>query len=195
MIRLATDSDRSAIYSICLRTGNDGSDATDLFDDPELPGDVWAGAYLAFEPSLAFVLEGELGGVSGYVLGARDTEHYEQRCVAEWWPPLRDRYPLPGHGRAAFETGWVHSPPSTPASITDRYPSHLHIDVLPAAQGTGQAVQLLTTLLDELRRQNSPGVHLGVSAGNPRAIAFYRKHGFNELPESTDQTLMMGQLL
>ncbi|MCR1983093.1 GNAT family N-acetyltransferase, partial [Cellulosimicrobium cellulans] len=78
------------LYEICLRTGASGADASGLYTDPRLLGEVYLGAYLALEPQLASVVEAD-GVVAGYVLGARDTAAFEDRCEREWWPPLRAR--------------------------------------------------------------------------------------------------------
>ena len=48
--------DLSSIYRICLRTANNGSDATSLLDDPDLPGHIFAAPYAIFEPNLCFIL-------------------------------------------------------------------------------------------------------------------------------------------
>ncbi len=41
---------------------------------------------------------------------------------------------------------------------------------------------MVAAWLARLRGLGSPGVHLGVSAVNSRAIGFYRACGFDELP-------------
>ena len=63
----------------------------------------------------------------------------------------------------------------------DDYPAHLHIDLLPEAQGAGWGRALMEGLQDALRAGGSPGVHLGVSARNQRALGFYRHLGYEEL--------------
>jgi len=52
-IRPYRDSDLDDLYRICLLTGDAGQDATSMFDDPRILGDVWAAPYGLFEPSLA----------------------------------------------------------------------------------------------------------------------------------------------
>lgn len=86
--------DIDALYRICLQTGDDGQDATSLYHDPRLPGHVYAAPYGLFEPSLAFVAE-DGAGVGGYILGAADSQAFENQLESDWWPPLRDRYPAP----------------------------------------------------------------------------------------------------
>jgi GNAT superfamily N-acetyltransferase len=62
-----------------------------------------------------------------------------------------------------------------------QYPSHLHIDLLPRAQGRGLGRAMMGLMLDLLRQRGSPGAHLGVSLPNVSAQAFYRKLGFQPL--------------
>ena len=74
------------------------------------------------------------------------------------------------------------------------YPAHVHIDLLPRAQGRGLGKKMMGMILGELRRRGLPGVHLGVGADNSRAQAFYRKLGFTELCRvgGTDGCMYMG---
>jgi len=65
-------------------------------------------------------------------------------------------------------------------------PSHLHIDLLPSAQGRGLGRALMQRLLETLRRDGSDGVHLGVAAANVRAIGFYEHLGFVPLLEDDE---------
>ena len=196
-IRPARPSDRPALYDVCLRTGDLGGDATARFRDPALLGEVYAGPYLALEPELAFVLADDADRIGGYVLGARDTADFERRCEREWWPPLRNRYPLE-QWRDAGPDGEVvdllHHPRLADPGLLATHPSHLHIDLLPAWQGAGWGRRLVGTLLDALVAAGSPGVHLGVARGNERAIAFYRRLGFTELG-GDDGGLTMGRRL
>jgi ribosomal protein S18 acetylase RimI-like enzyme len=182
-VRPARAADAPALYDICLRTGDDGGDASDRYDDPRLLAEVYVGPYLALEPDLAFVVTAD-DVVGGYVLGARDTAEFERRCEASWWPVLRARYPLdawPGDGPDAHIVRMLHRPPVADRALMDRYPSHLHVDLLPAWQGGGWGRRLLQTLFATLADAGSPGVHLGVSRSNERAVGFYRRMGFTEL--------------
>jgi ribosomal protein S18 acetylase RimI-like enzyme len=199
-IRGFAPADTRALYEICLLTGNSGQDATGLFRDPELIGEVYVGPYVALEPELAFVgVDDE--GVAGYVIGALDTERFEERCEREWWPPLRERYPLgsfpdgpPDGTRDARLVGLIHKPPRRLADVAERYPAHLHIDLLPRVQGGGNGRRLMTTLLDALADAGAPGVHLGVGMANERAIGFYHHLGFTEVVRYTDSLVLARRL-
>lgn len=188
IIRKYETADEDAIYDICLRTGRDGQDATELYQDPRLVGHVFAGPYVRLEPDFAFVLDPQDGRPPiGYVLGTPDTREFEARCEKEWWPALRLRYPdpqeVPAGERTLDQTRAynIHHPYPADAEIVAGHPAHLHIDLLPEAQGGGNGRAMMETLFAALAAAGAPGVHLGVSAANTRAVAFYRKLGFTEL--------------
>ncbi len=176
------ETDLDALYDICLRTGAAGDDATGLMTDPRLLGEVFAAPYAVLEPDHAFVLDDGTGRAVGYVLGARDVAAFEQRAEAEWWPGLRQRHPEgSGEGLDAILVAMLHHRDAPAAELTDRYPSELHIDLLPEAQGRGWGRRMIEHLLTSLGDAGSIGVHLGTSTANTRAIAFYRRLGFTEL--------------
>lgn len=191
-IRPYRPSDLGALYRICLLTGDDGQDATSLYDDPRLIGHFFAAPYGLFEPALAFVAE-DAAGVGGYILGALDTRAFEERLERTWWPHLRARYPDPVSLPAEQLTPgqqvahMIHHPWRTPDKLTARYPSHLHIDLLPRLQGRGLGSQMTKTLIAALRDQGSAGVHLHVPRGNQHAAGFYGHIGFTELPATPDE--------
>jgi ribosomal protein S18 acetylase RimI-like enzyme len=186
-IRTAVPGDLERLHLICLRTGDAGEDATTLHGDPDLLGLVWAAPYLHHAPEHAFVVAGADDVARGYVLGALDSRAFEATLEREWWPALRERYPLQAPGRTEADqaaVALIHDPPTAVAAIAEHHPSHLHIDLLPEVQGQGLGRRLLETLLGSLADAGSPGVHLGVAARNERAIGFYRTLGFCELGRS-----------
>lgn len=171
--------DTAALYEICLLTGDSGEDASGLYTDPRLVGEVYVGAYLALEPGLAFVVDD--GAPAGYVVGARDTAAFDAACEESWWPPLREHYPrdrFPAGTPDAGLVALIHDPPPTEPDLLAAFPSHLHIDLLPRVQGRGAGRAGIDTLFAALRDAGSPGVHLGVGARNTGAIAFYERLGF-----------------
>ncbi|HEV7647001.1 MAG TPA: GNAT family N-acetyltransferase [Actinophytocola sp.] len=188
--------DEPALYEICLRTGASGEDATGLYRDPNLLGEVYVGPYLRLAPTLAFVAEDE-GGVSGYVLGAADTRAFELACEREWWPALRSRYALgvfPASSPDDRLARLIHGPGEASDDVIERYPAHLHIDLLPRLQGRGFGRRLLETLFDALRTGGVPAVHLGVGLANQRAIGFYERMGFTMVHRYTDSQIMARRL-
>lgn len=175
--------DLEALYDICLRTAASGEDATGLVEDPRLFGELYAAPYAVLEPEHAFVLDDGEGRAVGYVLGAADTVAFEARAAAEWWPPLRAKHPnRPGGPRLDdLLISLLHDRSLHDRDVVAAYPSHLHIDLLPAVQGRGWGRRLLETMFGALRDDGSPGVHWGVSTRNERAIGFYRHLGCSEV--------------
>jgi ribosomal protein S18 acetylase RimI-like enzyme len=174
--------DLDRLYEICLKTGAAGQDATDLVGDPRLFGELYAAPYAVLEPEHALVLADGAGTAVAYVLAALDTRVFEARCEAEWWPNLRARHPI-GSGSNDLDElliSMLHEPHLAGDEV-QTYPSHLHIDLLPEVQGQGWGRRLMTAMEELLADDGSPGVHLGTSVRNERAIAFYRHLGYDEL--------------
>ncbi len=199
-IRPARAGDEPGAYRVCLKTGNHGQDAEGLYpDDPDALGRIFVGPYLAFEPELSLMLEDE-AGIAGYALGAFDSRTFYARYEREWRPELCARFAEP-HGdrrqwsRAEQEYYTYHHPDYFCPEPYERFPSHLHIDLVARAQGLGHGRAMIEQLLDRLRVRQSPGVHLGLSAVNTRAFGFYRHLGFQELTRTgagNDQVIYMG---
>lgn len=192
-------SDDAGLADVCLRTADDGDDAAALYSRPALPGDVYALPYVRFEPDLCLLVDDGTreGRVSGYVLGTSDTVHFEQWAERAWWPGVRRRYPAddqpPGSADlrlAQLVAGGIR----TSAAVTDRYPAHLHIDLLPHVQGAGLGRRLVEGFCAAASEAGASGVHLGVSPSNERATGFYARLGFH-LVERTDDALVLGRLL
>ncbi len=173
-------SDLSQLYRICLKTGDSGADATGLYDDPDLLGHFYAAPYAVLEPGLCFALT-LAGAPVGYVLGTADSQNFRHRTEAEWFPVLRERYASPPKNeRDAALVRLVHQGYRPPEKL-DGYPAHLHIDLLPEAQGRGWGGKLMERFLEALRAKGVPGVHLGVGKRNAKAIGFYERLGFEKL--------------
>lgn len=182
VIRPATEADRPALYEICLRTADNGSDASHLYSEPRLPGFIWAVPYQAVVPDFAFVLDAGAGPV-GYVVAAPDTATFADRLEREWWPDVRRLVGglTPHTTNDERVLSLIRRPErKDPAMIAD-YPAHLHINLLPPFQSSGWGRRLVETELVALRAKGVPGLHLGVSAGNAKVIGFYEKLGFREI--------------
>lgn len=180
-IRRYRSTDEDALYEVCLGTGDSGEDATALYDNPRLLGEVYVGPYLTHAPEFAWVYADDADRARGYVLGVLDTTAFEGTLAREWWPLLRARYASPAletNPRDREVVQAVHAPERRPAALLAEFPSHLHIDMLPDVRGGGRGGAMLATLLDALALAGSRGVHLGVARDNENAIGFYRHLGF-----------------
>ncbi|WP_172297052.1 GNAT family N-acetyltransferase [Pseudoruegeria sp. HB172150] len=199
-IRQAKPEDAEALYAICLKTGDAGEDATHLYSEPRLIGHIYAGPYLACAPELAFVAERD-GMVVGYCVGAADSRAFAVTLERDWWPALRETYPKPDPARQDDWTAderrcqMIHDREPTPDAVVSRYPAHLHMNLLPAAQGQGLGGQLLERWVHAATALGVTGAHVGASAGNARGIRFWQKQGFEKIATPGARAVWMGRRL
>jgi ribosomal protein S18 acetylase RimI-like enzyme len=185
VIRAFREADRADVYEVCVRTASAGGDARGRYVSDDLPGDIWAGPYLTFEPELAFVVDtGER--VAGYILGTGNTRRFLERYRAEWLPRLAERYSEDDDTRAGFRPERMLVPE------VDEYPAHLHIDLLPEVQRQGWGRRLMTRFLGELAERGIAGAHLSFDPANTGAAAFYERLGFAPLASSRPTAPLYG---
>ncbi|HEY9075368.1 MAG TPA: GNAT family N-acetyltransferase [Anaerolineaceae bacterium] len=195
-IRPYQPSDLPAYYRICLLTGDSGKDASTMYQYPDILGAYYSAPYGVLEPDVCFTLTCD-GEPCGYVVGAKDSNVFSERMDKEWLPAWREKYPLPepedqtpdAHIIRAIHRGY-HCDPDLYAV----YPAHLHIDLLPIAQGKGWGRKLMQTFIDNLRAKKVKAVHFGVGAKNLPAIGFYKHFGFHVIHEA-QWGLLMGMKL
>lgn len=190
-IRPFRSGDEPALSEICLRTADAGADATGVFDDDDLWGEVFVIPYVTRHPDLAFVVETDDGRVAGYVVGTDDTRAFEDWFAGEWWPRFAQRWPRPTapEGERTRQDGTVayaYGRRAGAEPFGDTYPAHLHIDLLPELQGQGFGRRLIETLVDALQARGATGLHLAADARNEGAIAFYPRLGFERIPSHED---------
>lgn len=191
-IRSYKSADTSAVYEICLKTGNSGQDATHLFSDPLVLGHIYVGPYMEFEPQSVFILEDDQG-LCGYIMGVLDSQTYYQWMHSEWLPKIRVNYKKPtGNPDTWDETEKITDLLFHPVSqrLLPDYPAHLHIDLLSRAQGKGQGKLMMDRFIDYLRYNKIPGLYLDLSSSNDRAFNFYRKYGIEELDRDNESIIM-----
>ncbi|WP_109530846.1 GNAT family N-acetyltransferase [Nocardia aurea] len=178
--------DLAGIYRVCLLVDAVGGARPARFHNGDLPGHVYAGPYAVADPGLAFVVADERG-VGGYVVATADTLRFRQWLDEHWWPVLREQYPRradPGDGtRDHVLIEDIHATPGAPRPWFATHPAQLHIKLADRLQGRGWGRRLMEALCAALRERGVPGAHLGVAAGNRRAIAFYDALGFTQAHE------------
>jgi protein O-GlcNAcase/histone acetyltransferase len=200
ILRRARPEDLPGCARVCLETGDHGGDGTPYYtDDPDALARIYVAPYLELEPELAHVLEDE-AGICGYVLAAIDSRTFYAAYEARCRPRLVTVFPEPAGDPATWTRAqrvhhaYHHPDYHCPEPYAD-YPAHAHIDLSPRAQGLGHGGLLMRQILAELARRGAPGVHLGVSGRNPRALSFYARLGFVELERRgppTDETVYLG---
>lgn len=181
-LRQATAADHPALMRVCLKTGDAGSDATGIEDDPHLLGLIFAVPYQVLEPELAFVIDSPQG-VCGYLFGALDTVAFNARLAAIWYPRLQSQVSDPGPDRARWRgSDWarhaIHHPDFSIPQAVAAYPSHGHIDLLPLARGKGIGRRAMAFLEQRLGAAGSAGIFLQVIARNRDALRFYALIGY-----------------
>ncbi|MFQ3547875.1 MAG: N-acetyltransferase, partial [Termitinemataceae bacterium] len=157
------------------------------------------------------ILEGSRGGFKrplGYILGTSDTAAYTEWFNQTWRPAvlaqfesidepqgsaqvtnrtimdtsMEDTPMVPEEGTQADAGVWrLFSQPLQCPPWVQEYPGHIHIDLLPEAQGGGWGRKLMDAMAARFMEKGCHGFHLGVSAANEAAIAFYRRYGMQEV--------------
>lgn len=191
-IRQANSNDLDALYLICLKTGDMGSDASQQYLDPKMLGHIYAAPYLKYCPELTFVAE-KNDTVLGYCVGTPDTYKFEAILEAEWWPSLRLKYPkLDQKTQEIWSQDermcqMIHHPETIPQHVVDRAPAHLHMNLLPEIQGSGVGASLLESWMQKAAQLNISAVHIGAGAENERGVRFWEKQRFIDLDEHRER--------
>jgi len=101
---------------------------------------VYSAPHALLEATLVLVVvDGD--EVVGFATGPIDTLLWEDVLERSWWPALRRRYPDPEEASFASWTAdqrrasAIHHPERAPRDVVDAYPAHLHLYLLPGAQG------------------------------------------------------------
>ena len=200
--RCFATSDKKALYQICLKTGDAGKDASQIFRDVNLLGDLYVGPYLEYPSGLAWTIEDEVG-ICGYVLGVANTLAYHRWHLNHWLPRIRKGRRLPEKDEddwtmddtllaSLFEFEFDHP------DWLEQFPAHIHIDLLPRVQGRGLGTRFVREMLDAFCDQNCRGVHLGMHPENHKALSFYQKLGFEVLEHvelKWEEVLYLGMCL
>lgn len=189
--------DTDALVEVCTRTARAGKDATGMLPDDRLWSQIYLLPYLERHPDLAVVVEIDsnaprandddaLAPASsvpvpvGYIVATDDSAAFHEWFVAHWWPAQglpRPSDVAAGQQRQLLATGWGGPGADSP----EGFPAHLHIDLLPAAQGRGAGRALIERLCDLLAERGAPGVHAIAGTANAGALAFYPRVGFEAL--------------
>lgn len=183
-IRPYHPSDLTSLYKICLLTGNSGTDATELLKDMDLLGHFYAAPYALFEPEVCFIITNN-DKPCGYIIGTKDSQKFYDRCEIDWFPQLRERYPLAEANDDSLDSRIVkriHEGHKAKIELQN-YPAHLHIDLLPETQGQGLGRKIMDLFIDRLKELNVSALHLEVGKKNHGAIKFYKKLGFAIIKE------------
>ena len=200
IIRQAKISDMDDLYDICIRTGNYGEDARNLYNNHEALGIYYVGPYVAFEQDLAFVLEDKIG-ICGYVLGTKETKTFFKKMTEEWLPKYQKRFPMPDGDPEKWNMdqkiiALIHNPRVSIPDSLNNFTAHLHIDLLPRARKKGNGRLMIETMHKKLKILRKKGVFLDVGINNLNAQSFYEKIGYkkHQVTPSKEGLFMIHQL-
>ena len=178
--------DRAVIRAMSHRVGYMGEPATWYWRHFESFAEIWTAYYTDQEPESLFVAVRD-GQIVGFLTGCVDSR--VTRNPAQAVTRAAIRYALfirPGTAgflwRGVLDTLSQRGLPS--GELEDpRWPSHLHINLLPEARGCGAGASLMEAWFKRLAEVGSPGCHLGTLLENQRAIAFFKRMDFACLGE------------
>lgn len=167
MIREYQGKDKLSVQNICIETA-----AENLKDSEEKKNLLllrYCDFYIESCPDTCFVAEENRKPV-GYVLCCPDSVFFKRE-----FPRFLKKY---GHLNfwqrlQFFGDTLIYLP------FKNKYPAHLHIDILPEAQRQGNGRKLIDALSNKLKEQGKCGVMLAVSADNTNALKFYKAMDFH----------------
>ena len=191
-IRRYRDSDRAAVYDVCVRTGNGGQGAVGLYSTDDLLPDIFAAPYLLLEPEYAYVVDNGDRAV-GYIIGTPDTAAFVAAYRARWIPLLTDRYKPPSEPPATAEDQRLSDmfhPERMMHPELAAYPAHLHINILRRYQGSGHGRALMDAFLASIAAAGARSCHLGVRITNTNARAFYARLGWQPIDVDAPEAWM-----
>lgn len=155
---------------------------------------LWYRAYVDLVPATCFVLDDGHGRAVGYCIGTSNTSNFAERWRTEFAPRVdQERVPKPGvptsdplmdkeetRGfRNAVYNAECSALQAWPEEL-EKYPAHMHIDILPDFQRKGWGSILINVLFDAVKREGAPGIHLDMVRWNTTGRNFYKKIGFEK---------------
>ncbi|GAA1778237.1 hypothetical protein GCM10009795_025470 [Nocardioides hankookensis] len=176
--------DRAELVDVVFQAAAEGAPGSEVWGHSASLAEIYLTPYLDLEPASTFVVLAN-GRPAGYLAGCVDdasfpSEEARTKAAIRKYGLWRRSGPRRFFLRAAYDSAVcrVRRVPVAGGFHDPRWPSHLHIDLMPAARGTGAAARLMELWFERLREVGSPGCYLQTSYENSRAIAFFERAGF-----------------
>jgi ribosomal protein S18 acetylase RimI-like enzyme len=177
------DSDREAVFRIAAETAFFGGPLEAFLDDRRLFWDIFYRYYTDMEPEHGWVACVN-GQVVGFLMGCVDTDLRHKRWRAKILPGVAGNI-LIGHYRIGrltlrylFRLAMAGLRKEFAHADLQRYPAHLHINILDGFRGYGLGKALMQAYLEQLRLAKVTGVHLMTTNLNQSALRLYERLGF-----------------
>ncbi|NHJ06322.1 MAG: N-acetyltransferase [Candidatus Heimdallarchaeota archaeon] len=196
-IRKIEETDKDSLIDICYITGD--YFLKTIYPDPYLFSLFWCLYYVWYETNNSFVaVDSEKNKIIGYIFSTLNTHYQEKNFKIVMQSKIRDRIKeLKLYSIKTWIVTWfLLNRPTTQKrkKILNKYPAHLHINILPEYQRQGIGWKLMRTLELHLKENNIIGYHLEVSANNNVGINFYKKYDLDLLMK-TSRNLIFGRKL
>jgi ribosomal protein S18 acetylase RimI-like enzyme len=189
----AREENRDDLYRICLSTGGSSDEQKKRERFKKMLGEVYVGPHLTFSPQFSYVLRDI--NIVGYIVAVLDTADFEKTLESNWWPHLVSEYSNQSLNESERELFTLMAEPvRTPSELLEKFPSHLHINLMDAYQGKGRGVEMMDFTLSNLKESGSNGIHLRMNSRNERAYHFYTKLGFSIYSKSQNEWILVKEL-
>ncbi|HEY4021128.1 MAG TPA: GNAT family N-acetyltransferase [Pseudonocardiaceae bacterium] len=189
-IRRYRDTDRAAVYDICVETAGAGKGVRGRYSTDDLVPDLAAGPYLFLAPEHAYVLDDGERAV-GYVIGTADTAEFVAGYQQRWLPRLLERYqPLSGPPVTDEEQriDSMFHPERWLVPELKPHPAHLHVNILAGHRGSGRGRALIDTFLASVAAAGAASCYLVVRPANLNARGFYARLGWQPIEVPGDES-------
>ena len=172
--------DRENLLKICIETS---SLPTESKKDLDFLNLMYNDYYAKIEPDNCFVAADDNNNAVGYILCAKNFDDY-YKTFRGLYLPLIKKLGVKYYVMAISEIS-VHR------LFKNKYPAHLHIDILPVCQGKGTGTALMNELKDHLKENGVNSLMMSCGMGNKKAISFYKKNNFKMLANIAGSCIMV----
>lgn len=161
---------------------------------------LWYRSYVILTPATCFVLDDGEGRAVGYCIGTSNTSAFAESWRSKFLLNVSpEEVPKPETTtddsgmekkesklfRRAVHNGECSSLLTRP-EVLEKYPAHMHIDILKQYQRRGWGSRLIQALFDAVKSEGAPGIHLDMVRWNTTGRKFYEKIGFQRCSSVLD---------
>lgn len=178
-IRPYQQKDKQAVRGVCIATS---SLPVNTQRQKELLLLQYCDYYLEQEPDSCFVAVDETDTPIGYILCAKEYHAYRQRFLKRYLPRIR--------ALSIWRAIAARAEVGLTGRYAQRYPAHMHIDILEGFQRQGIGHRLVDALIASLAGRHTQGLMLSVGAKNEKGVSFYNQYGFQRIGTAAGALVM-----